>query len=511
MRRKCLFSCGTLAYLLLSLSPSSVHCITIQDYRVNSDTSVGIAQYYTDIAFDSLGNFVIVYSDRGFDHDFRKILFQRFDSQANRLGGPVLVSDTTIRYNDNPAIAMHPSGSFVICWGSNTGGTDFNSDVWIQRFDPSGNSLGPHQQVDVDLPDTTGQVTVIDYTPAIAMDRQGNFIVIWARQDSIGWNVYAQRFFASGARIGNNFLVSDFPGSDYDYCEWEVYEPRLAFNPAGYFVICWYGCIHCPTRSPGVCAARIYNPNGEPVTKVIPLFNPCSSKWAFGSYPDVAGNPQNNFVVSSDVNTITWSYPHHAVMVQTFDTLGNPVDTGKIVNDVLDLGSIWFVSRVAVDDSDGYVVLWNDARYVNRNLWAQRFDSSGQSVGQNYRLNLSPGSLNSSDGESGNWNMYDLAIHQNTVGIAWVDFRNYSVYDADVYAKLLDLDKIGFYLRGDVTLDGSIDIGDVIYLINYLFRNGWGIIPEWIGDASSDGNVDIGDVVFLINYLFKGGPPPEPT
>jgi hypothetical protein len=198
-------------------------------------------------------------------------------------------------------------------------------------------------------------------------------------------------------------------------------------------------------------------------------------------------------------------------MVQTFDTLGNPVDTGKIVNDVLDLGSIWFVSRVAVDDSDGYVVLWNDARYVNRNLWAQRFDSSGQSVGQNYRLNLSPGSLNSSDGESGNWNMYDLAIHQNTVGIAWVDFRNYSVYDADVYAKLLDLDKIGFYLRGDVTLDGSIDIGDVIYLINYLFRNGWGIIPEWIGDASSDGNVDIGDVVFLINYLFKGGPPPEPT
>lgn len=129
MRAKHLFFCGILTYVFLSLFPTLSYSITIQDFRVNSDTSAGIAQYYTDIAFDSLGNFVIVYSDRGFDHDFRKILFQRFDSQANRLGGPMLVSDTTIRYNDNPAIAMHPSGSFVITWGSNTGGTDLNSDV----------------------------------------------------------------------------------------------------------------------------------------------------------------------------------------------------------------------------------------------------------------------------------------------------------------------------------------------------------------------------------------------
>jgi hypothetical protein len=28
------------------------------------------------------------------------------------------------------------------------------------------------------------------------------------------------------------------------------------------------------------------------------------------------------------------------------------------------------------------------------------------------------------------------------------------------------------------------------------------------GDANKDGNIDIGDVIYLINYLFKGGTPP---
>ena len=61
---------------------------------------------------------------------------------------------------------------------------------------------------------------------------------------------------------------------------------------------------------------------------------------------------------------------------------------------------------------------------------------------------------------------------------------------------------------GDVTANGLIDIGDVIYLINYLFRSGSNPDPLWTGDANCDRVVDIGDVVYLINYLFRGGPAP---
>jgi hypothetical protein len=84
----------------------------------------------------------------------------------------------------------------------------------------------------------------------------------------------------------------------------------------------------------------------------------------------------------------------------------------------------------------------------------------------------------------------------------------------------------GFY-RGDVdasdTLElPSLDVSDLVYLINYLYRGGsaplpfadqgnvdgkgpYGVLP--LTDCPKD-NVDILDVVYLINYVFKNGPPP---
>jgi CubicO group peptidase (beta-lactamase class C family) len=61
---------------------------------------------------------------------------------------------------------------------------------------------------------------------------------------------------------------------------------------------------------------------------------------------------------------------------------------------------------------------------------------------------------------------------------------------------------------GDANGDGTIDAGDVVYIISYLFRNGPASTPFEAGDCDSDGTVDAGDVVYLINYLFRDGPPP---
>jgi hypothetical protein len=64
------------------------------------------------------------------------------------------------------------------------------------------------------------------------------------------------------------------------------------------------------------------------------------------------------------------------------------------------------------------------------------------------------------------------------------------------------------WIRGDVNGDGVIDLGDVVYLINYLYKGGPAPDPLWVGDVNCDGIVDLGDVVYLINYLYRGGPPP---
>lgn len=61
---------------------------------------------------------------------------------------------------------------------------------------------------------------------------------------------------------------------------------------------------------------------------------------------------------------------------------------------------------------------------------------------------------------------------------------------------------------GDVNFDGTIDVGDVVFLIAYLYRGGPQPRPVlWTGDCNVDGVVNIGDILYMINYLYKQGPP----
>ncbi|HEX7401819.1 MAG TPA: C25 family cysteine peptidase [candidate division Zixibacteria bacterium] len=64
------------------------------------------------------------------------------------------------------------------------------------------------------------------------------------------------------------------------------------------------------------------------------------------------------------------------------------------------------------------------------------------------------------------------------------------------------------YMHGDANGDLTIDIADVVWIINYLYKGGNPPIPLEMGDADCDGTVDVADVVYLINYLYKGGYPP---
>ena len=67
-----------------------------------------------------------------------------------------------------------------------------------------------------------------------------------------------------------------------------------------------------------------------------------------------------------------------------------------------------------------------------------------------------------------------------------------------------------WYLSGDANSDWNITVGDIVYLINYLYKYGPAPVPALpAGDATCNGMVDVGDVVYLINYLFKGGLPPS--
>lgn len=64
------------------------------------------------------------------------------------------------------------------------------------------------------------------------------------------------------------------------------------------------------------------------------------------------------------------------------------------------------------------------------------------------------------------------------------------------------------YLNGDADGSGGINILDVTYIINYLYKGGPAPDPEMAGDANCSQTINILDVTYLINYLYKGGPAP---
>jgi hypothetical protein len=67
------------------------------------------------------------------------------------------------------------------------------------------------------------------------------------------------------------------------------------------------------------------------------------------------------------------------------------------------------------------------------------------------------------------------------------------------------------FICGDANGDGTVNVGDVVFLVSYVFKGGAPPNPVCVGDANGDGSTNVGDAVYLISYIFKGGAAPVPT
>jgi hypothetical protein len=65
-----------------------------------------------------------------------------------------------------------------------------------------------------------------------------------------------------------------------------------------------------------------------------------------------------------------------------------------------------------------------------------------------------------------------------------------------------------YFVAGDCNNDETVNIADVVCLINYLFIEGPPPVALPSGDPNCDGGINIADVVYLVNYLFIQGPTP---
>ncbi len=60
-------------------------------------------------------------------------------------------------------------------------------------------------------------------------------------------------------------------------------------------------------------------------------------------------------------------------------------------------------------------------------------------------------------------------------------------------------------IPGDANQDNLANIGDAVFIINYVFRHGPEPVNQSAADVNNDCGVNIGDAVVMINYVFKPG------
>lgn len=66
------------------------------------------------------------------------------------------------------------------------------------------------------------------------------------------------------------------------------------------------------------------------------------------------------------------------------------------------------------------------------------------------------------------------------------------------------------FVRADGNVDGTVDLGDPIHSLSFLFQSGPALCLDSL-DANDDGAVDVADPVFILSFLFAGGlAPPAP-
>lgn len=72
--------------------------------------------------------------------------------------------------------------------------------------------------------------------------------------------------------------------------------------------------------------------------------------------------------------------------------------------------------------------------------------------------------------------------------------------------------RVSYYICGDPSLDGNVNLIDILYLIDYLYGvpPGPAPNPRESGDVNADGLVNLVDILYLIDNLYGVPPGPDP-
>jgi hypothetical protein len=363
------------------------------NFKVNDD-AVNAVEWLPAIASDGLGNFVITWGDTRRGNYNYDIFAQRYSSSGTTLGTNFLVNDEVETANQLvPAAAISVSGNSVVTWVDSRQGPS-DPAIYAQRYNSSGTPSGSNFRVD----EVIGRY---HDNPAIAMDGSGNFVIAWEDYRDGTWDIYAQRYNASGNLLGSNFKVNE------DFGTFQDQFPAVAMDGSGNFVITW---VRDSLSEVSPIYAQRYNSSGTPLGS---NFRVNDLDMYSIEPPTIAMNSSGNFIIS---------WQDWFVYAQRYDSSGTPLGSNFQVNDA----GQCFRSAIAMDSLGNSVITWEDDRGTHSDIYAQRYDSSGTPLDSNFKVN-------DDIGITYNWSPHVSMMCGNRFVITWQDDRNGT--DGDIYAQ----------------------------------------------------------------------------
>ncbi|MFL6764149.1 MAG: beta strand repeat-containing protein [Sphingomicrobium sp.] len=168
------------------------------EFQVNTYTND--LQYFPSMAVLADGGWIITWNSIGQDGDTVGIFGQRFNAAGSAIGAEFQINTTTAGEQVNVSTAALAGGGWISTWMSPDGA---DSGIFQQRFSAAGMAVGGEVQVNTT---TAGNQN----TPSTTGLADGGWIVTWNSigQDGSGYGVYSQRYSASGTPVGGETLVT---------------------------------------------------------------------------------------------------------------------------------------------------------------------------------------------------------------------------------------------------------------------------------------------------------------
>ena len=389
-RRSVVLLLGALCCVGFSLQVAAQQPLAGPEFQVNLSTT-GVHRR-PSVGMDAEGNFVVVwssgYSTGPFSPSWGRINGLRYSSDGTPMGGEFQVNAYTTYGFGEPSVGMDADGDFVVVWHSRvSSGTDTDLDsIQARRFLSDGNAVGSEFQVNT-------YTTHYQNNPAVAMDTDGDFVVVWWSWSWSGtgtnfFNIRAQRYASDGSAIGSEIQADTDTTSN-------KHGPSVGMDADGDFVIVWHeeASSGTDTDNYGIQARR-YVSDGTPVGG---KFQVNTYTTGYQRDPAVAMDQEGNFVVawssygSSGTDTSPdWFSSMASIQAQRYASDGSAIGSEFQVNTYTTYPQK--LPSVAMDANGDFVVVWQSygSSDTDTDIWsieAQIFASDGSAVGSEFQVN----------------------------------------------------------------------------------------------------------------------------